>query len=386
MAPNTCVQVLGDEFEYVESEWDSRAEFDAWLAEAVETDDANEALVEQAHQDYVDKHNQLELAKLEERVGWAYSNDLRKRSANQQPPEGLTEEHINILMNALGLYNVTYKQYQRSMHLDHYFKSMLGPDDVALAHLALDLYSVTYEQYQRSLHLHYYLENMIHPNTIALAQHQAAKRTARATALRVRPDFAELEVSNDMASRSTPRSLVDLMTDSGRAEAAIWQARLAHRASLVRTFGTDFLDSSLLPSRPKQQAPPSAVTGATASTQAAAPTEVVGDPTHPTMHHGRDASTSKPTEYTLDGGPAHLPGTVAYYKRQALKKAAVPPPQPKATIEEHDDGHNADDESSSVKNKGRRKSLVMVFGRTNVRRATASGKVHKRMQKRNKRA
>lgn len=195
-----------------------------------------------------------------------------------------------------------------------------------------------------------------------------------------------------MASRSTPRSLVDLMTDSGRAEAAIWQARLAHRASLVRTFGTDFLDSTLLPSRPKEQAPPSPLTPSSPPTQAAAATKVVGDPPHPIMHHGRDSNTSKPTGYTLDGGPAHLPGTAAYYKsaafkkRHALKNAAVPTSQPKAPIEEHDDGHDADDESSGVRKKGPRKSLVMVFGKTNVRRATASGNVHKRMQRRNRRA
>ena len=61
MDPN--INVLTDEFEYVAEEWDSRADFDAWLAEAVANDNAADATVEHEAQNnthnYTPSSNQL---------------------------------------------------------------------------------------------------------------------------------------------------------------------------------------------------------------------------------------------------------------------------------------------------------------------------------------
>ena len=99
--------------------------------------------------------------------------------------------------------------------------------------------------------------------------------------------------------------------------------------------------------------------------------------------------THEPAQYTLDDGPRDTPGTAAYYKTWAFRQkvstgAAQVPGQ------EGEDGMEIDDsDDEDYERKPRQKddvrSRVMVFSRTNVRRANAQRKVYERMQRSNRR-
>jgi len=97
----------------------------------------------------------------------------------------------------------------------------------------------------------------------------------------------------------------------------------------------------------------------------------------------------EPTLYTLDDGPRGEPGTSAYYKSWAFRQKvsegkAIVPKQEEEIGKEFDDSA---DEYYIKKRKPvhRRKSLVMVFSRTNVRRASTQRKVNERLQRFNRR-
>jgi len=91
----------------------------------------------------------------------------------------------------------------------------------------------------------------------------------------------------------------------------------------------------------------------------------------------------------LDDGPRGEPGTSAYYKSWAFRQKvsegkAIVPKQEEEIGKEFDDSA---DEYYIKKRKPvhRRKSLVMVFSRTNVRRASTQRKVNERLQRFNRR-
>lgn len=102
------------------------------------------------------------------------------------------------------------------------------------------------------------------------------------------------------------------------------------------------------------------------------------------------------TYYTFDDGPRTVPGTALYYRTDAFRKKLN---SGLATILGRDDDEDTDadfdadnstdkdhDEQSEQANQAvKRKSLVMVFSRTSVRRAGARWKVDKRAQRANRR-
>lgn len=91
----------------------------------------------------------------------------------------------------------------------------------------------------------------------------------------------------------------------------------------------------------------------------------------------------------MDDGPRSEPGTSAYYKswtfRQKVNEGKnIVPKQEDEVGEEFDDSA---DENYIRKRKPiyKKESLIMVFSRTNVRRASTQCKVNERLQRINRR-
>ncbi|KAF2029651.1 hypothetical protein EK21DRAFT_89590 [Setomelanomma holmii] len=93
-----------------------------------------------------------------------------------------------------------------------------------------------------------------------------------------------------------------------------------------------------------------------------------------------------------DTGSAYLPGAAAYYKSYAFRKRVkngqdqAPGRKRHLDEEEKDEEMEDDDEDTiNVMAEKSRKSLILIFGRTNVRREKAKGKKEHILQKTNKR-
>lgn len=106
--------------------------------------------------------------------------------------------------------------------------------------------------------------------------------------------------------------------------------------------------------------------------------------THPICHYGKDPNHVVACKYTWDEGPPHRPGTAAFYKsivfrkKQAAGTIQVPGQRPGVTASAIGNHERNFHERSAKLTKP--KSLVMIFGKGSVRRASASRSVHKRMQ------
>lgn len=96
------------------------------------------------------------------------------------------------------------------------------------------------------------------------------------------------------------------------------------------------------------------------------------NPDPSTADNKADAAQAEPAEWIYedpdDISIAHIPGTAAYYKSLAYRKNhPVDPPQ-----------DTVDEDASTPK-------LIMIFGRTNARRAGVNRKITARMQRYNRR-
>lgn len=106
-------------------------------------------------------------------------------------------------------------------------------------------------------------------------------------------------------------------------------------------------------------------------------------------HPGKDVEQCEPAEFTWDEGPSHLPGTAQYYRSSAFRK------KKNAGVDQVPGAHknaityNMESDNESLGGKGaslqQRLSLVMIFSRTNVRRASDERMAHKRLQRHNRR-
>jgi type IV secretory pathway VirB10-like protein len=97
----------------------------------------------------------------------------------------------------------------------------------------------------------------------------------------------------------------------------------------------------------------------------------------------------EPTQYSLDNGPRSKPGTSAYYKSWAFRQKVN---EGKAIVAKREDevGEGCDDSANEDYVKKRKpnhkeESLIMVFSRTNGRRASTQRKVNERLQRFNRR-
>lgn len=96
-----------------------------------------------------------------------------------------------------------------------------------------------------------------------------------------------------------------------------------------------------------------------------------------------------PVQYTLDDGPRDVPDTAAYYKSWAFRTmvnegTTLVPEQEDEAGEDPDDSAD-EDYIKRPKQADKTKLLVMIFSRTNVRRASMQRKVNERMQRSNRR-
>lgn len=106
--------------------------------------------------------------------------------------------------------------------------------------------------------------------------------------------------------------------------------------------------------------------------------------THQCATNGPD-----PVQYSLEDGPRDLPGTAAYYKSWAFRikdneGTTLVPEQEDEAGEDLDDSAD-EDYIKRPKKAEKMKSLVVIFSRTNVRRASMQRKVNERMQRSNRR-
>ncbi|KAF1928084.1 uncharacterized protein M421DRAFT_167349 [Didymella exigua CBS 183.55] len=96
-----------------------------------------------------------------------------------------------------------------------------------------------------------------------------------------------------------------------------------------------------------------------------------------------------PAQYTLDNGPRDEPGTAAYYDswtfRRKVKEGCTIVPRQAIEAGECLDDSADEDFIKKPKHTDERWSLVMVFSRTSVRRASTQRKVNERMQRSNRR-
>ncbi|KAF2627155.1 hypothetical protein BU25DRAFT_469591 [Macroventuria anomochaeta] len=110
--------------------------------------------------------------------------------------------------------------------------------------------------------------------------------------------------------------------------------------------------------------------------------------------NGQQPSTAKPepAQYTLEDGPRDALGTAAYYKSWVFRKKVIEGTTRVTGQEaEAEAGENIDDSADENYHKkskqvDRTKSLVLIFSRTNVRRANAQRKVNERIQRANRRS
>ena len=100
-------------------------------------------------------------------------------------------------------------------------------------------------------------------------------------------------------------------------------------------------------------------------------------------------ASSEATKYTLDEGPRNAPGTAAYYRSWAFREKvnAGTNQRPRDDAEHGDRVDDSTDEDYKRKSKrvDQAKSLIVIFSRTNVRRANTRRKVDQRMKRANRR-
>ena len=103
----------------------------------------------------------------------------------------------------------------------------------------------------------------------------------------------------------------------------------------------------------------------------------------------KEAASPEPAHYSFSDGQRDVPGTAAYYKSWTFRQKAeagtthVPGHGVEADTN-MEDSVDGDYYKKSVEAE-QKKSLVVIFGRTNVRRASTQRKADLRMQKTNRR-
>lgn len=156
--------------------------------------------------------------------------------------------------------------------------------------------------------------------------------------------------------------------------------------------------SASLPQRPKLQPPVKGTFSSGVYVDARAPQTVyLATPPQSSPYPQRNTVTTQkpvsngpdPTQYTFDDGPRSEPGTGAYYKswafRQKVNEGKVIKAMQEDEVGEQFDDSADEDYITKRKSILNRESLVMVFSRTNVRRASTQRKVNERMQRSNRR-
>jgi hypothetical protein len=117
---------------------------------------------------------------------------------------------------------------------------------------------------------------------------------------------------------------------------------------------------------------------------------------HPIRHYGRIKPGHKPTKWVFNDDDNHeinavnIPGHAAYYKSQFFRNKVARgevqiPGRPRRFVR---DVVPSDEEKYMTRAKKIEidQSLVLIFGKTNVRRASGTRKVDVRKQRRNQRA
>ena len=171
---------------------------------------------------------------------------------------------------------------------------------------------------------------------------------------------------------------------------------------LPDTSATASYTGSELPRRLKPQPPLRSIDKTLATTTAIKSRPEVGNfrlppptsiATRPERERGAKSHTPAlyEAEDDTDTKLAHLPGAAAYYKSRAFrrKKAVGQDQVPRHKIHSTEDAAVSDsDEDMDAANTTpeKPKSLIMIFSRSNARRARTNNKLYLRMQRQNKRA
>ncbi|CAO2655013.1 Nn.00g117460.m01.CDS01 [Neocucurbitaria sp. VM-36] len=176
------------------------------------------------------------------------------------------------------------------------------------------------------------------------------------------------------------RDLIDLTLQPNLVAKASFQ----NRAVLDNAFEHVNVASTSQPQRSRLQLPPFYVN------KPITLTHVPRTLKHTIRHYGKDAKTFVLTEFTWGEGPAHLPGTAEYYKSTTFREKGKQAGKDQVTGKHPAAMNNTDDidddtfcETNAKSHK--KTSLVMIFGRTNVRRASDMRMAHMRLQRYNRR-